>query len=76
MQADKKMPGNPRYLETLGLLQQLKLTVFDNELSSQEMDANANAAKYYFQKAVESRPTWPYYWGNLARSLRGEQRTA
>ena len=33
VQADKMMPGNPRYLEILGLLQQLKLTVFDDELS-------------------------------------------
>jgi hypothetical protein len=65
-QADKLMPGNPQYLEALGLLQQLKLTLADDELSIEEMDAHANAAKYYFQKAVENRPTWPYYWGNLA----------
>ena len=30
------------------------------------MDAHATAASDYFHKAVESRPTWPYYWGNLA----------
>ena len=65
-QADKLMPGNPQYLEALGLLQQLKLTLVDDELSIEEMDAHADAAKYYFQKAVENRPTWPYYWGNLA----------
>jgi hypothetical protein len=40
--------------------------VFDDELGIEEMDAHANAAKYYFQKAVESLPTWPYYRGNLA----------
>lgn len=66
VQADRLMPGNPRYLETLGLLQQLKPIVFDDELGFEEIDPHANSATYYFQKAVESRPTWPYYWGNLA----------
>jgi hypothetical protein len=64
--ANRMMPRNPQYLEALGWLQQLKLTVFADELSIEEMDAHANAARDYFQKAVESRPTWPYYWGNLA----------
>jgi len=66
MQANRMMPGNPQYPEALGLLNQLKLSLFANELSIEEMDAYANTAKDYFQKAVESRPTWPYYWGNLA----------
>lgn len=65
-QADKLMPGNPRYLEALGLLQQLKLTVFGDELSVEERSAHASAAKDYFLKSLERRPTWPYYWGNLA----------
>ena len=60
------MPGNPQYLEALGWLHQLKLTLFADELSIEEMDAHANAARDYFYKAVESRPTWPYYWGNLS----------
>ncbi len=65
-EANRMMPRNPQYLEALGWLQQLKLTLFADELSIEEMDAHANAAKDYFQEAVESRPTWPYYWGNLA----------
>ena len=65
-QANRMMPRNPQYLEALGWLHQLKLTLFANELSIEEMDAHANAARDYFQEAVESRPTWPYYWGNLA----------
>lgn len=65
-QANKMMPRNPQYLEALGLLHQLKLTLFADELSIEEMDAHANAARDYFHKAVESRPTWPYYWGKLA----------
>ena len=65
-QANEMMPRNPQYLEALGWLQQLKLTLFADELSIEEMDAHANAAKDYFQEAVDSRPTWPYYWGNLA----------
>ena len=60
------MPRNPQYLEALGRLHQLRLTVFSDALSIEEMDAHANAARDYFQEAVESRPTWPYYWGNLA----------
>ena len=66
MQADKMMPGNPQYLASLGLLLQLKLSLFAEELSIEEMDAVSNAARDYFQEAVENRPTWPYYWGNLA----------
>ncbi len=65
-QADQLMPGNPQYLEALGSLHQLKLSLFADELGIEEMDAHANATKDYFEKAVESRPTWPYYWGNLA----------
>ena len=65
-QADKLMPGNPQYLEALGRLHQIKLSVFDESMDIKEMDAHANAAKAYFSMAVESRPTWPYYWGNLA----------
>ena len=65
-QANRMMPGNPQYLEALGWLHQLKLTLFADELSIEEMDAHANAARDYFQEAVESRPTWPCYWGNLA----------
>ena len=65
-QATELMPGNPRYLEALGLLHQLKLSIFTDNLSIEEMDAHANAAKDYFFRAVQSRPTWPYYWGNLA----------
>ncbi|MFT6050898.1 MAG: hypothetical protein ACJAZ0_000189 [Halioglobus sp.] len=66
VQADQLMPGNPEYLQALGLLQQLKLDMHDDELSIEQKDAHASAAKDYFQKAVENRPTWPYYWGNLA----------
>ncbi|MBT8422079.1 MAG: hypothetical protein KJP03_03080 [Gammaproteobacteria bacterium] len=66
MQADQLMPRNPQYLETLGWLHQLKLTLFADELSIEDMDAHANAARDYFEKAIETRPTWPYYWGNLA----------
>jgi hypothetical protein len=65
-QAHTIMPRNPQYLEALGWLHQLKLTLFADELSIEEMDAHANAARDYFHKAVTSRPTWPYYWGNLA----------
>lgn len=65
-QADRLMAGNPQYLETLGWLHQLKLSLFEDELSSEEADTHANAARDYFEKAVDSRPTWPYYWGNLA----------
>ncbi|MFT6437520.1 MAG: hypothetical protein ACJAVI_005595 [Candidatus Azotimanducaceae bacterium] len=64
--ADQLMPDNPQYLQALGLLQQLKLRMLDGELSVEAKDAHASAAKSYFQRAVESRPTWPYYWGNLA----------
>ena len=60
------MPRNPQYLEALGLLHQLKLSLFASELDIEDMDAHAKAARAYFDKAVDSRPTWPYYWGNLA----------
>jgi hypothetical protein len=66
VQAVDLMKGNPQYLEALGWLHQLKLSLFTDELSIEEMDAHADAARHYFQKAIESRPTWPYYWGNLA----------
>lgn len=66
MHANKLMPHNPRYLASLGWLHQLKLALFADELSVEEMDFHANAAAEYFQQSVENRPTWPYYWGNLA----------
>lgn len=66
VQANKLMPGNPQYLEALGWLHQLKLTLFADDLSIEAMDAHASAAEHYFQQAIENRPTWPYYWGNLA----------
>ena len=65
-QANSMMPRNPQYLEALGWLHQLKLSVFADELSIEDMDTHANAARDFYRKAVESRPTWPYYWGNLA----------
>jgi len=65
-EANGMMPRNPQYLEALGWLHQLKLSLFADELSIEDMDAHAKAARDYFQEAVESRPTWPYYWGNLA----------
>ena len=64
--ADKLMPRHPQYLEALGLVHQLGLGLFGDDLSVEEMDANTVAAEYYFQKAIASRPTWPYYWGNVA----------
>ena len=66
VQADKLMPDNPQYLQALGLLQQLKLSMLDDEQRIEVVDTHARAAKDYFQRAVESRPTWSYYWGNLA----------
>jgi hypothetical protein len=65
-QADRLMPGNPQYLEALGRLHQIKLSAFADDLSIEEMDAHAKAASEYFFRAMENRPTWPYYWGNLA----------
>lgn len=60
------MPGNPQYLEALGRLHQIRLSVFSESMGIKDMDAHANAATAYFSMAIESRPTWPYYWGNLA----------
>ena len=60
------MPHNPQYLEALGLLHQLKLSFFASELSIEDMDVHAKAARDHFTEAVDSRPTWPDYWGNLA----------
>ena len=64
--ANKLMPRNPQYLEALGLVHQLGLGLFGDDLSAEEIDAYTVAAEYYFQRAIASRPTWTYYWGNVA----------
>lgn len=64
--ADRFMPRNPQYLEALGLLHQLRLALFTDELDIEAMVMHADAARDNFEKAAASRPTWPYYWGNLA----------
>jgi len=66
VKADRLMPGNPQYLEALALLHQLELSQLNNELSNEEINRHAQAAEAYFNQAIENRPTWPYYWGNLA----------
>ncbi|MFK8030327.1 MAG: hypothetical protein AB8G18_08800 [Gammaproteobacteria bacterium] len=66
LKAHQLMPHNPRYLASLGWLNQLKLASLADNLTAEEKDVHANAASYYFQQAVENRPTWSYYWGNLA----------
>ncbi len=65
-QAETFMPDNPRYLAALGWLHQLKLTLFADQLDAQQTATHAQAATDYFQRAIEHRPTWSYYWGNLA----------
>ena len=64
--ADELMPGNPRYLDSLGWLEQIKLVVLADTLDIDQVDAHARAAEDYFRGAVAARPTWPYYWGSLA----------
>lgn len=64
--ADRLMPGNPQYLEALAFLHQLEPSLFHSELSIGEIETHTKAAEAYFEQAIENRPTWPYYWGNLA----------
>lgn len=64
--ADQLMPGNPRFLETLGWLHQLRPALFADTVSPAQQDAHALIAAEYFRRAVDSRPTWSYSWGNLA----------
>ena len=65
-QAAQLMPGNPAYFETLGQLHQIKLTQNTDDLSIEQMSAHIRAAADYYSRAISARPTWPYYWGNLA----------
>ncbi len=64
--ADELMPGNPRYLDNLGWLEQIKLGLRADALDIDQVDAHARAAENYYRGAVAARPTWPYYWGSLA----------
>ena len=65
-QAHRMMPGNPEYLEALGLLRQLQPGLIDGESRPVNAGASAVDAKSYFLKALEHRPTWSYYWANIA----------
>ena len=64
--ADELMPGNPRYLDSLGRLEQFKLGLPADTLDIDQIDAHARAAKHNYRGAIAARPTWPYYWGSLA----------
>jgi hypothetical protein len=64
--ADELMPGNPRYLDSLGWLEQIKLGQLTDSLDIEQVDAHARAAENYYRGAIAARPTWPYYWGSLA----------
>lgn len=64
--ADKLMPSNPQYLEALGRLSRLKLTFLADGSSFNDKGTGATTSEDYFRRSVENRPTWPYYWGNLA----------
>jgi len=64
--ADELMPGSPRYLDSLGWLEQIKLTLLADALDIDQVDAHARAAEGYYRGAVAARPTWPYYWGSIA----------
>lgn len=64
--ADKLMPRNPQYLEALGWLSQLQLPLLVDGLSVDDRGSGATTSEDYFRRSVENRPTWPYYWGNLA----------
>lgn len=64
--ADELMPGNPRYLDSLGWLEQIKLDLRPDALDIDQADTHTRAAENYYRSALAARPTWPYYWGNLA----------
>lgn len=64
--ADELMPGNPRYLSSLGRLERIKLDLLADNLGIDQVDAHARAAEHNYRAAVAARPTWPYYWGSLA----------
>lgn len=64
--ADELMPGNPRYLDSLGWLEQIQLGLLADELDTDLIEAHARAAKNYYRGAVAARPTWSYYWSSLA----------
>ncbi len=64
--AHELMPGNPRYLDSLGWLQQIKLDQLADDLEIDQVEAHARAAEGYYRNAVAERPTWPYFWGSLA----------
>jgi len=66
LRADELMPGNPRYLDSLGWLEQTKLDQLADDLDIDQIGAHARAAEGYYRGAVAARPTWPYYWGSLA----------
>ena len=64
--ADELMPGNPQYLDNLGWLEQIKLGQLADALDIEQVDAHVRAAENHYRGALAARPTWPYYWGNLA----------
>lgn len=58
--------AEPEILATLGFLQQLR---FEQQIDALEVDALAQIAESAgasFQRAARLRPTWPYYWANIA----------
>lgn len=65
-QAHRMMPGNPEYLEALGFLSQIEPDSVDGESRPVKAGASAIDAEFYFLKALENRPTWSYYWANIA----------
>ena len=64
--ADELMPGNPRYLGSLGRLERIRLDLLADTLEIDQVDAHARAAEDNYRAAVAARPTWPHFWGSLA----------
>lgn len=69
-QARQLMPDNPRYLSTMGALEQLRLSTLAGQPQLTPASASSATAIGYFRGAIEQRPTRAAYWGNLALEYR------
>lgn len=63
-QALAMAPNNPVYYANLGRLYQFKLN--DKNLDIRDIEEAGAKSLQYFEKAAQLRPTWVYYWWDIA----------
>ncbi len=64
IRAQTLAPGNPVYYANLGRLYDFKLN--DKSLAVEDIEALGRETLYYHQQAAKLRPTWAYYWWDIA----------